>query len=107
MNKGFTLIELLVVIAIIGILTGVAVPNFQEYQKGETFGITVNIGNDEKDTPTTTQAYEFVTNLYPGNTYIAVKDFEDRTRFSGSDSRGYEVETWVGCNSDFCWEIKY
>ena len=53
-EKGFTLIELMIVIAIIGILAGIAIPNFIGYRR-RSYNSAAN--SDVKNAYTSAQAY--------------------------------------------------
>jgi len=53
-EKGFTLIELMIVIAIIGILAGIAIPNFIGYRR-RSYNAGAN--SDIKNAFTSAQAY--------------------------------------------------
>jgi prepilin-type N-terminal cleavage/methylation domain-containing protein len=60
-NAGFTLIELLVVIAIIGILAGLAIPQFAEYRQR---GFDAKARTDLKNVATAEEAYFADTEKY-------------------------------------------
>lgn len=80
LNQGFTLIELLVVVAIIGILTTIAMPNFQGAQiKAKTAAVLAEM----QTLSTAIEQYYMDNNTYPldGNDYFErSEEFFDQRR---------------------------
>jgi len=60
-SKGFTLIELLVVVAIVGILAGIAIPQFAAYRAR---GFNARVAADTRTAATANEAYFIDTNSY-------------------------------------------
>jgi len=67
LDTGFTLIELLIVVAIIGILAGIALPNFLEAQ---TRSKVSRVKSDLRTITVALEAYHTDNRIYPSSTLI-------------------------------------
>lgn len=77
MNKGFTLIELLVVVLIIGILAGVALPQYEKSVMKSRMAAAVPIAKSIKDNMT---MFHLSNGRYPTySEFPDMVDFGDKT----------------------------
>lgn len=70
-TKGFTLVELMIVVAIIGVLTAIAVPNYNEYMRktyrAEAKAVMSDLAQKEERFFTATGGYQLITNTASDN----------------------------------------
>lgn len=85
MNKGFTLIELLVVVLIIGILAGVALPQYEKSVMKSRMAAAVPIAKSIKDNLT---MFHLSNGRYPTRSEFSdMVDFGDKTCNTNGDCR--------------------
>lgn len=87
-QRGFSLIELMIVVAIIGILAGIAIPQYQDYVARSQFSEGINLASGQK--AAVTEAFSYAGSC-PNNASGAVDGIPGATSISGSYVKNVQV----------------